>query len=73
LVGIALMICARKLSLRYNSWTTNLRERKSYLSPPPTPQMRELNTKIMTWLFRILGFVFVLSALPILLAIVQLI
>jgi hypothetical protein len=73
LVGIALMIFAGKLSLGYNSWTTNLRAQKSYLSPPPTPQMRALNTRIMTWLFRILGFFLLFSSLPALLAFVHLI
>jgi len=72
IVGLALIIGAGRLSLRYNWWTTGLRARKSYLSPPPTAEMRTLNTRIMTWLFRILGFVLLLSSLPSLLALVKL-
>jgi hypothetical protein len=41
--------------MRYNAWTTSLRERYPRINPPPTPQMREMNTKIMKWLFRVVG------------------
>ena len=72
LIGLALIIWSTKLSLRYNAWTTQLRQRKSCLSPPPAPQMRELNTRIMTWILRILGAFILLAALPILFAFVRL-
>ena len=56
-VGILLIVWARSLSLRYNAWTTGFRERNPHINPPPTPEMRALNTKIMTNLFRFLGVV----------------
>jgi hypothetical protein len=43
---------ARRLSERYNAWTTRLRGRNARLSPPPTPRMLEANTRIMTWIIR---------------------
>lgn len=57
-LGLAAVLCAllfgnsRKLCLRYNSWTTGLRTRHPHINPPPTPQMREKNTKIMTGILR---------------------
>ena len=59
LLGAGLIVWSVPLSLRYNAWTTSLRERQNR---PPTPEMRQLNTKIMTWLFRILGLFLVLLA-----------
>ena len=73
LIGLALIIWSRKLSLRNNAWTTQLRQRKNFLSPPPAPQMRELNTRFMTWILRILGAFLFLLSLPFLLALVSLI
>lgn len=55
-IGATSLLWARGLSLRYNAWTTRLRERSSYLSPPPTPEWRARNTAIMTWIFRVFGF-----------------
>ena len=66
-IGIALTICARPLSLRYNAFTTAFRERNPHINPPPTPEMRALNTKIMTRLFRIFGIATGLMAALILL------
>jgi hypothetical protein len=64
LIGIALMIWAAPLSRRYNAWTTGVRERNPNFNPPPTPEWRARNTKIMTVLFRVFGlFVFLLSIL----------
>jgi hypothetical protein len=55
LVGLVLVRWAGPLSLRYNAWTTSLRERHPNINPPPTPEWRARNTKIMTILFRVLG------------------
>lgn len=55
IVGLALILWATPLSIRYNAWTTGLRERHPNVNPPPTPDWRARNTKIMTIMFRILG------------------
>ena len=55
LIGLALVYWAQQLSIRYNGWTTRLRQEHPRIDPPPTPEMRALNTKIMTWIFRVLG------------------
>jgi hypothetical protein len=52
LLGLVLIWWAKPLSVRYNTWTTRLRERHPSFNPPPTPEWRERNTKIMTGLFR---------------------
>lgn len=57
IVGLCLIFRAAPLSIRYNAWTTRLRERPLSLNPPPTPEWRARNTKIMTALLRILGVV----------------
>jgi hypothetical protein len=63
--GLALLWWARPLSLRYNAWTTGLRERHPNINPPPTPEWRARNTKIMTGIFRFLGvFFLLLSSVP---------
>src|SRR5229473_492533 len=54
-IGLALIFWAAPLSLRYNAWTTGLRERHPNVNPPPTPEWRARNTKIMTVMFRVLG------------------
>ena len=59
-LGIALIIWAAPLSRRYNAWTTGLRERHPNVNPPPTPEWRARNTKIMTILFRVGGTFFAL-------------
>ena len=46
---------ARPLSLRYNAWTSSLREGHPHISPPPTPEWRERNTTHHAWLFRAFG------------------
>lgn len=67
LAGLALLMWARYLSLKYNAWTTNLRERHSNINPPPTPEWRTRNTTIMTVMFRIIGvFVLLISCLHLL-------
>jgi len=58
-LGLALFLWARTLSLRYNAWTIGLRERHPNFSPPPTPEWRALNAKIMTIVFRIAGVIFI--------------
>jgi hypothetical protein len=54
-VRIVLLIWASPLSVRYNTWTTGFRERHPKINPPPTPEWRARNTKIMTGMFRLLG------------------
>jgi hypothetical protein len=54
-IGLILAVSARPLSLRYNAWTTSLRERHPNINPPPTPEWRSRNTKIMTVMFRVVG------------------
>jgi hypothetical protein len=61
-VGLALLCFATPLSIRYNAWTTALRERHPNVNPPPTPEWRERNTRTMTAMFRVAGvFLVVLS------------
>ena len=72
LLGASLLYWSRKLSVRYNAWTTSFRERHPHTNPPPTPQKRELNAKIMTWLFRLLGAIFLLGAVFLLFSILEL-
>jgi hypothetical protein len=62
IVGLVLLCFAKPLSLRYNAWTTNLRERHPNINPPPTPEWRMRNTKIMTVLFRVCGGVLLLAS-----------
>jgi hypothetical protein len=63
-IGIAMLYWAKLISLGYNHWTTSMRERYSHINPPPTPEWREKNTKIMTWMFRVFGaFLALLSVL----------
>jgi len=65
-LGVAILYWASELSLRYNAWTTKFRERNPHINPPPTPEWREKNTRIMTWMFRLLGaFLAVLSVLAV--------
>jgi hypothetical protein len=70
--GIVMIMWANSFSLRYNAWTTRLRERNPNFNPPPTPEWRVRNTKIMTVLFRVVGIVFIfrglITILPILTA-----
>ena len=67
LVGLALIFWAASLSLRYNAWTTGLRQRHPNFNPPPTPEWRARNTKIMTAMFRVIGvFLVLLSILTLL-------
>jgi len=63
LVGLAPIYWAVPLSIRYNAWTTGLRERHPNFNPPPTPEWRARNTKIMTVIFRVAGVFFVLFSL----------
>jgi hypothetical protein len=58
--GLALILWAVPLSIRYNAWTTRLRERHPNFNPPPIPEWLARNTKIMTALFRVAGAFFVL-------------
>jgi hypothetical protein len=63
-IGLALILRAAPLSVRYNAWTTGLRERHPNVNPPPTAEWRARNTKIMTVMFRVVGvFLFLLSVM----------
>jgi hypothetical protein len=63
-VGFILVYWASSLSVRYNAWTTGLRQRHPRINPPPTPEWRARNTKIMTAMFRVFGvFLLLLSIL----------
>ena len=70
-VGLVLVVWAAPLSVRYNSWTTSMRERHPSLNPPPTPEWRARNTRIMTALFRFVGVFFVLLSILTLLPLVN--
>ena len=59
-LGVVLAIWARPLSIRYNAWTTRLRERHPNFNPSPAPEWRARNTKIMTVMFRVAGLFFIL-------------
>jgi len=54
-IGLGLIFWAAPLSIRYNAWATGLRERHPNVNPPPTPEWKTRNTKIMTVMFRVLG------------------
>jgi len=71
IVGIVLAFWARNLSIRYNAWTTRLRERHPNFNPPPTPQWRARNTKIMTAMFRVVGVFFILLSIMYLLPLIS--
>jgi hypothetical protein len=66
-LGAALCYWSTRLSVLYNAWTTSFRERHPHINPPPTPDARNSNTKIMNWLFRILGASLFLLAIVVLL------
>ncbi|MFY9561706.1 MAG: hypothetical protein WAQ52_15845 [Terriglobales bacterium] len=70
LIGPALIHWAAPLSLSYNAWTTGLRERHPNINPPPTPEWRARNTKIMTVIFRVMGVFFVLLSIMYLLPLI---
>jgi hypothetical protein len=70
LIGLALVFWAAPLSVRYNAWTTGLRERHPNINPPPTPEWRARNTKIMTIMFRVLGAFLVLLSIMYLLPLI---
>jgi hypothetical protein len=69
-VGPALIFRAAPLSIRYNAWTTGLRERHPNVNPPPTPEWRARNTKIMTVMFRVVGVFLVLLSIMYLLPLI---
>lgn len=69
-VGLVLAIWAKPVSIRYNGWTTALRERHPNFNPPPTPEWRARNTKIITIMFRALGVFFVLLSIMYLLPLI---
>jgi hypothetical protein len=68
--GLLLFFGAMPLSIRYNAWTTGLRERHPGINPPPTPEWRARNTKIMAVMFRVAGVFLVLLSVMCLLPLV---
>ncbi len=64
MIGGELAFWARELSVRYNTWNTN---RQSGINSPPSPEMRELNTRKMAWIFRVVGVCLLLLALAVVL------
>ena len=62
-IGVILIGWAAPLSKKYNAWTTGIRARHPNFNPPPTPEWRTRNTKIMTILFRIVGVVLLVQAI----------
>lgn len=56
--GLALVYWAKALSVRYSAWASSVRERHPDISPPPTPELRVRNTKVMTVIFRFIGVFF---------------
>jgi hypothetical protein len=62
-IGLALIFWATPLSIRYNTWTTDLRARRPNINPPPTPEWRARNTKIMRVMFRVAGVSLVLTSI----------
>ena len=62
-IGLALIFWATPLSVRYNAWTTGLRERHPNINPPPTPEWRARNTKIMSVIFRVAGMFLLLISI----------
>jgi hypothetical protein len=58
------------LSIRYNAWTTGLRERHPNFNPTPTPEWRARNTKIMKVMFRVAGAFLVLLSIMYLLPLI---
>ena len=65
-IGLGLGFWAAPLSLRYNAWPTRLRERRPNFNPPPTPEWRARNTKIMAIMFRTLGVILVVFSIMLL-------
>ena len=59
-IGLVLIFLSTPLSVRYNAWTTGLRERHPNINPPPTPERRARNSKIMAVMFRVAGVFLVL-------------
>ncbi len=59
-IGLFFVLWAGPLSVRYNAWTTQLRERHPNFNPPPTPEWRVRNTRIMKVIFRVAGLFLVL-------------
>ncbi len=70
LIGLILFCAAHPFSRRYNAWTTRLRERHPKFNPPPTPEWRPRNTKIMTVMFRIAGILLILISVTSLLHVI---
>jgi hypothetical protein len=63
-IGAVLIVFAMPLSVRYNAWTTKVRERQNRA---PSLEMRATNTRIFARLLRILGAgLLLLAALAIL-------
>ena len=63
IIGVALLIWARALSVRYNGWTSTLfRESHPGIHLPPE-RWREVNAKMATWIIRVFGILLTLISL----------
>ena len=62
-IGLALILWSKPLATRYNAWAAVLRERHSNINPPPTPEWRTRNAKIVTVMLRVAGVFLVLFSL----------
>jgi hypothetical protein len=69
-IGLALLMWASPFSMRYNAWTTGLREHHPNINPPPTPKWQARNTKIITVMFRVVGVCLVLLSIMYLLPLI---
>jgi hypothetical protein len=55
LAAMAVLYRSSRLAAGYNVWTTRFRERHPGLNSPPSDVRRAMNTRIMTWQFRLFG------------------
>ncbi|MBK7862698.1 MAG: hypothetical protein IPJ65_29635 [Archangiaceae bacterium] len=55
LLGVTLVVFARRLSLAYNGWTARARQRNPRLGAVPTSAARERNLELVSWIFRLGG------------------
>jgi hypothetical protein len=61
-VGAALIVWARELSVGYNDWTTRLRRRYPQIFRAQTPESQARKIEIMMWLYRGVGVALALES-----------
>jgi hypothetical protein len=62
LASLALIYWSRPLAIRYNRWTTKLRERSDLIPPPPSDRALTMNITIVAILIRIVAITLLLLA-----------